>query len=57
MAYLRELKRLCRECRLRAAVVELVNRRNAGLGEFCRRCGERRLKEQLEREKLREVVR
>lgn len=44
MAYLRELRRSCLTCRRRAAV-ELVNAQNAVVGEFCRPCGKRQLKQ------------
>jgi len=45
MAYLREIDRECR-CGKRA-VVELVNRRNATHGVYCRSCGARALRELL----------
>jgi len=50
-AHLRRLVRQCRDCGARAEV-ELFNTRNVSFGEFCRPCGNRRLKGLLRDEHL-----
>lgn len=50
MAWLRELNWKCRVCQKIAATVELLGRQNESYGKFCKRCGEKRLKEQLDYE-------
>lgn len=50
MAYLRDLAERCMGCKVRDAKVELINRKNAVLGKFCRSCGNSRLARLKKRE-------
>lgn len=49
MAYLRSLVVKCSRC-LRPATVELLNNRNAVIGQYCKRCGAVALAESKRRE-------
>lgn len=51
MAWLRNFDYLCRKCHKKPAVVELMGRGNESFGKFCQKCGDERLKKQLEYEK------
>ena len=50
MAYLREVTDKCCNCREKRAVVELFTWRNSNLGRYCRPCGEKQLKNELNAE-------
>lgn len=54
MAYLRQMRQVCGErCCAAIAVVELVSNRNEVIDQYCRKHGQRRLKEQEELERPR----
>ena len=50
MAYLREIESGCYRCKIARAVVELVDRWNGVRGQYCKKCGALRLKEQKKNE-------
>jgi hypothetical protein len=50
MAYLRELKQECNQCRVKVAKKELIDRWNGTRGVYCEICSKIKLKEQLKNE-------
>lgn len=45
MAYLRSLESVCQRCRVKRATVEVINFRNERMGEYCAKCGDKKLAE------------
>lgn len=45
MAYLRSLESKCQTCRVKRATCEVIDHRNESRGEYCARCGKRKLAE------------
>ncbi len=52
MAYLRDIRPgKCPECHTRLVVLRLITRYNQEIGDYCRPCGEKKLRERTKMER------